>query len=126
NLFNSSNGLCRFSSKVPDSITSFLITAFAMDAKTGLSVTPAPHKVTVIKKFFLNLNLPISVNCGEKVEIQAILFNYTGKHQRAIIRMHASDQFVFYQESQTDSASKKLQQIEQDVDANASILITFI
>ncbi|RWS30312.1 CD109 antigen-like protein [Leptotrombidium deliense] len=55
------SGKSAFKSKVPDTITSFLISAFA---------------VKVFRPFFVKLGLPYSVIRGETIALQATVYNY--------------------------------------------------
>lgn len=62
--------------KVPDTITSWIITGFAIDAEHGLGITKAPTKLRVHQPFFVSLNLPYSVKRGEVVSVPCTVFNY--------------------------------------------------
>lgn len=61
---------------VPDTITSWAITAFSIDPMTGLAVTKQPTKLTVFQPFFVSMNLPYSIKRGEIVSIPISVFNY--------------------------------------------------
>ncbi|CAG2102777.1 unnamed protein product [Medioppia subpectinata] len=63
-------------STVPDSITSWKVTAFALHPEKGLGLTTNPAYVTVFRPFFLKLNLPYSVKRNETSEFHVLLFNY--------------------------------------------------
>ncbi|XP_054153494.1 CD109 antigen-like [Oppia nitens] len=63
-------------STVPDSITSWKVTAFALHAEKGLGLTTQPGYITVFRPFFLKLNLPYSVRRNETSEFHVTMFNY--------------------------------------------------
>ncbi|KAI1285562.1 Antigen -like protein [Halotydeus destructor] len=89
--FAGQSGSAVFSSKAPDTITSWIISAFAMDPVTGLGIAPSSAKVTVFRPFFIQLALPYSIVRGETVAIQAIVFNYMNKAQEAEVSMENKD-----------------------------------
>lgn len=55
---------------VPDTITSWLVSAFQIDKRTGLRLGTSPAKLTVFRPFFIDLNLPYSVVKGEVLVLQ--------------------------------------------------------
>ncbi|CAG2101908.1 unnamed protein product [Medioppia subpectinata] len=84
------------SSVIPDTITSWFISAFAVDQETGLGIAPTNAKVTVFRPFFIKLSLPYSIIRGESVALQAIVFNYMSKAIDAEIVMDNKElQFEF-------------------------------
>ncbi|XP_055762024.1 complement C3-like [Salvelinus fontinalis] len=60
---------------LPDSITSWQITAIGLSKTHGICVSE-PLKIIVWKNFFLDLKLPYSAVRNEQLEIKAILHNY--------------------------------------------------
>lgn len=70
------DGTLTIRKKVPDTITSWIITGFAIDAEHGLGITKAPTKLRVHQPFFVSLNLPYSVKRGEVVSVPCTVFNY--------------------------------------------------
>lgn len=70
------DGTLTIHKKVPDTITSWIITGFAIDAEHGLGITKAPTKLRVHQPFFVSLNLPYSVKRGEVVSVPCTVFNY--------------------------------------------------
>ena len=61
--------------KVPDIITSWILTGFSLDSVNGLSIA-SPRKLQVKKNFFIKISVPDSVRLGEIVEVQVVIFNY--------------------------------------------------
>ncbi|KAL5012797.1 hypothetical protein ScPMuIL_011348 [Solemya velum] len=78
---------------VPDTITSWIATAFAMNKDTGLGMTKSPAKLTTFRPFFVNLNLPYSVIRGEQVAIQANVFNYMATPVNVVVTLEKSDDY---------------------------------
>ena len=64
--------------KVPDTITSWIASAFAMSNSSGLGVSK-PATLKVFQSFFVSLTLPYSVIRDEEVSIIATVFNYESK-----------------------------------------------
>jgi len=77
------SGRLSFSGKLPDSITSWQVSAFALSEANGLGLSPGqlgagkpPTTIRAFKPFFIRLNLPFSIIRGETVTIQAVVSNY--------------------------------------------------
>ncbi|RWS07950.1 CD109 antigen-like protein, partial [Dinothrombium tinctorium] len=89
------DGFATISSVVPDTITSWIISAFAMDSVYGLGVAPSPSKVTVFRPFFVKMNLPHSIIRGETIAIQVVVFNYFDKEVEAEVVLENNGDFNF-------------------------------
>lgn len=63
--------------KVPDSLTTWVLTGFSIDPINGLAITKSPLELCVQQKFHISLNLPYSVKRGEVVTIPCSIFNYS-------------------------------------------------
>ncbi|XP_073821630.1 LOW QUALITY PROTEIN: thioester-containing protein 1 allele R1-like [Musca autumnalis] len=68
-----------WSKKIPDTITSWMLTGFAMNSEKGLAVTSDKTKITTFQPFFISIRLPYSVKRGEVINIPALVFNYLDK-----------------------------------------------
>ncbi len=60
---------------VPDTITTWYASGFAVSDKTGLGVSQ-PAEIRGFKEVFLSMNLPYSVIRGEIVTLPIVIFNY--------------------------------------------------
>ncbi|EFX86067.1 hypothetical protein DAPPUDRAFT_313404 [Daphnia pulex] len=89
------DGTARFVKEAPDTITSWVITAFSLDTFHGLGVIEQPAKMQVFRPFFIQLNLPYSVIRGEVVAIQAVVFNYMNKEITAELTFENIGDFQF-------------------------------
>uniref|UniRef100_A0A1A9W1S7 TEP1-F n=1 Tax=Glossina brevipalpis TaxID=37001 RepID=A0A1A9W1S7_9MUSC len=76
---------------IPDTITSWVITAFALNEKSGLAMTENPFKINVFQPFFIDVNLPYSVKRGEVIAIPVIIFNYMDEILDVVITMDNTD-----------------------------------
>lgn len=65
----------RVSNKIPDSITTWLITAFSINSKYGLAIAE-PQELVVTSDFFIEMNLPFSIKYGEILKLEVIVFNF--------------------------------------------------
>ncbi|XP_060591789.1 CD109 antigen-like isoform X2 [Ruditapes philippinarum] len=72
----SSTGNVVMTATVPDTITDWVATGYALNAESGLGVAPVPANVTAYLPFFVSLHLPFSIVSGEVAVIQALVFNY--------------------------------------------------
>lgn len=61
--------------KLPDTITSFLVSGFSVHPDTGLGIA-VQQKVTVFLDFFLKLYMPYSIRLGEILKVDVSVFNY--------------------------------------------------
>lgn len=80
---------------VPDSITSWVITAFSVDPLYGFGLMESPKKVRVFRRFFVSLDLPYSVKRGEIVAIPVVVFNYMDRDVVADVTLENAGQFDF-------------------------------
>lgn len=83
---------------VPDSITSWMIYAFAMNKKKGLAI--APTKELIVKnEFFMKLFLPYSIRFKEILRLDILVYNYIeAKHNldvTVILRNINGEEFQF-------------------------------
>ncbi|KAE9418166.1 hypothetical protein Angca_009716, partial [Angiostrongylus cantonensis] len=83
----SSNGEAVYQSLAPDTITSWVASAFAINENSGLGVAPSTSKLRVFRPFFIRLNLPYSVKRGEKFALQVLVFNYMEKEQDVTVTL---------------------------------------
>ena len=128
-VLNRSDGTARFVKEAPDTITSWVITAFSIDTFHGLGVIEQPTKVCsffrflvinfffgewniyhvlfqqlqVFRPFFIQLNLPYSVIRGEIVAIQVVLFNYMNKKIEAELTFENIGDFEFVENGSEDN-----------------------
>lgn len=86
------NGTHTLHKKVPDTITSWVITGFSVDPVTGLGLTKNPSKLEVFQPFFVSLNLPYSIKRGEVVSVPIVVFNYMEQDVNAEVTLHNEDQ----------------------------------
>ncbi|CAD6997494.1 alpha-2-macroglobulin [Ceratitis capitata] len=68
-----------FPEKIPETITSWVLTAFSVNPEKGLAVMKDPTKIKTFQPFFLSPRLPYSVKRGEVVNTQLLIFNYLDK-----------------------------------------------
>ncbi|XP_067660553.1 CD109 antigen-like [Haliotis asinina] len=82
------------SATVPDTITSWVVSAFAVNVVSGLGVAPNSAKIRVFRPFFVSLNLPYSVTRGEQLAVQAIVFNYLGQDVDVVVSLPESEDYL--------------------------------
>lgn len=82
--------------KVPDSLTTWVLTGFSIDPINGLAITKSPAELCVQQSFHISLNLPYSVKRGEVLTIPCSIFNYLPNQIEAeIIFENEHDEFEF-------------------------------
>jgi CD109 antigen len=95
----------KFTKKVPDTITSWVISAFALNKANGLGLGDTA-KVNVFKPFFVSTTLPYSVKRGETLTLSIQIFNYLSKDQEVTVVMANDDQHFDF----ADGAVPKLRE----------------
>ncbi|EEC12664.1 thioester-containing protein, putative [Ixodes scapularis] len=129
NVTASHDGRVVISSTVPDTITSWVISAFALDSLTGLGIAPSQAKVTVFRPFFVTASLPYSILRGESVAIQCVVFNYNNKPVQARVTLeNAKSEFVFTSLSNDvgGEQSKDRRSKEVTVPAQDGVAVSFL
>ncbi|KAK3735720.1 hypothetical protein QZH41_010157, partial [Actinostola sp. cb2023] len=93
-LFLSSNttGQMTITVKVPDTITSWYTTAFAMSSSTGMGVAD-PSTLRTFQPLFVSFTLPYSVVRWEQVSVVATVFNYMSRCSSVRISLTKTDHF---------------------------------
>lgn len=90
---------------MPDTITSWVISAFSINPTTGLGLTKSPRLLEVFQPFFVSLNLPYSIKRGEILSIPIAVFNFMDNDVDGEITIHNSDsEFNFIDESNKTSS----------------------
>ncbi|VDM98881.1 unnamed protein product [Thelazia callipaeda] len=100
------NNEVSFEAVVPDTITSWVASAFAINDESGLGVAPTTSKLTVFRPFFVRLNLPYSVKRGEKFALQVLVFNYLDSEQDVTVMLKDGDD-IGYDFLQKDGTTRK-------------------
>ncbi|XP_037812901.1 alpha-2-macroglobulin-like isoform X4 [Lucilia sericata] len=85
------NGLATLTKNIPDTITSWVVTGFSLNDKTGFGMVANPTNIEVFQPFFLSTNLPYSVKRGEVISIPVVVFNYMDKALDAEVTMENTD-----------------------------------
>jgi CD109 antigen len=98
----SADGKLTYATTVPDTITSWVVSAFALSQETGLGVADTTKvrdgqfdgvnvqhifQLRVFRPFFVRLNLPYSVKRSEKLALQALIFNYEEEPQTVTLTL---------------------------------------
>ncbi|KAL0108702.1 hypothetical protein PUN28_014092 [Cardiocondyla obscurior] len=123
------NGKAELRRTVPDSITSWVLTAFSVNDAHGLGLIEEPRKLKVFKPFFISVDLPYSVIRGEIVGIQIVVFNYMNKDVTAEVLLTNEGQFDFAEVSNEVHDTPKLELYRRkkiDVKANSGSSVSFM
>ncbi|XP_033743834.1 CD109 antigen-like [Pecten maximus] len=88
------DGHVSIAATVPDTITSWVASAFAVHTQSGLGIAPTTTKVEAFRPFFVSLTLPYSVVRGEQLVLQANVFNYMTMDMDVVVTLEKSDDLV--------------------------------
>ncbi|XP_030302930.1 CD109 antigen [Calypte anna] len=96
---------------VPDTITSWVASAFVMSENSGLGVTTAPVELEAFQPFFIFLNLPYSVIRGEQFILEVNIFNYLKEDAEVTVILDMNDAFDIILTSNEINATENQQSI---------------
>ncbi|XP_067624050.1 thioester-containing protein 1 allele R1 isoform X5 [Eurosta solidaginis] len=103
----------KLAKKIPDTITSWVVTGFSLNPKTGLALTTDPTKIQVFQPFFVSTNLPYSVKRGEVIAIPVIIFNYMDKALDAEVVMDNTDKEYDFTEATNEVEENAVDEIKR-------------
>ncbi|NXI47362.1 CD109 protein, partial [Galbula dea] len=96
---------------VPDTITSWVASAFVMSEKSGLGVTTAPVELEAFQPFFIFLNLPYSVIRGEQFILEVNIFNYLKEEAEVTVILDVNEAFEMILTSNEINATANQQSV---------------
>uniref|UniRef100_A0A8B9F420 CD109 antigen n=1 Tax=Amazona collaria TaxID=241587 RepID=A0A8B9F420_9PSIT len=96
---------------VPDTITSWVASAFVMSENSGLGVMTAPVELEAFQPFFIFLNLPYSVIRGEQFILEVNIFNYLKEEAEVTVILDMSDAFEIILTSNEINATENQQSV---------------
>ncbi|GBM39099.1 CD109 antigen [Araneus ventricosus] len=121
------DGKLALSKTVPDTITSWIISAFAMDPVNGLGIASETSKVTVFRPFFVKLNLPYAIIRGESLYLEVIVFNYLKKPMKADVTLENKNRdFEFTVAGDKKAVSQDQMTKSVEVPAEDGISVLFL
>ncbi|XP_050743997.1 thioester-containing protein 1 allele R1 isoform X2 [Drosophila biarmipes] len=94
--------------KMPDTITSWVITGFSLNPNSGFAMTKNPSSIRVFRPFFISTNLPYSVKRGEIIAIPVVVFNYLDRQVEATVWLDNSDQEYDFSEVVSEKVARDL------------------
>ncbi|XP_031637598.1 pregnancy zone protein-like, partial [Contarinia nasturtii] len=97
------NGSLNLKRKVPDSLTTWVLSGFSICPINGLALTKKPSELCVQQPFHVSLNLPFSVKRGEVLTVPCSIFNYLPNQiETEIIFENEHNEFEFVDASVDD------------------------
>ncbi|XP_055295249.1 thioester-containing protein 1 allele R1-like isoform X3 [Sitodiplosis mosellana] len=115
--------------KVPDTITSWIITGFSLDPISGLGLSKEPRSLQVFQPFFVSLNLPYSIKRGEVLSIPVGIFNYLDDEFDVEVTLHNTDQQLEFVQMANEVDSPKIELFRRKtihVNANEGAGVSFM
>ncbi|CAC5397371.1 CD109 [Mytilus coruscus] len=94
NTTTSENGHASIETIVPDTITQWITSSFAVNKKTGFGVS-ANANITTFQRFFIRLELPYSVIRGEILILQTTVFNYMEEDLNVHVSLSKNENISF-------------------------------
>ncbi|KAH8281352.1 hypothetical protein KR054_000019 [Drosophila jambulina] len=116
--------------KIPDTITSWVVTGFSLNPTSGIALTKNPSKIRVFQPFFVSTNLPYSVKRGEVIAIPVVIFNYLDKTVDAEVVMDNSDKEYEFTEATNEVSEKAIDEVRRvkrvTIPANSGKSVSFM
>jgi len=106
--------------KLPHSITSWLISALALNMHQPMCVMSQPLKLVTFQEIFLQVSMPYKVIQGEQIDLVATIFNYSPTTQEVVVYIYGVENVCSEAEPGERSERKRLR-----IEKNASQSILF-
>ncbi|XP_073829316.1 thioester-containing protein 1 allele S1-like [Musca autumnalis] len=123
------NDTTQMTLRIPDTITTWRLTAFSVNEKTGFGIVDGPTDITTIQPFFITLNLPYSVKRGEIVPIPILIHNYHGQSVDTEVTLYnVKDEFYFMESTifnKEVGSSEQSRNINITISANSVAQVVF-
>ncbi|XP_037711802.1 CD109 antigen isoform X6 [Drosophila subpulchrella] len=127
---NVDDGDFTLTKKIPDTITSWVVTGFSLNPTFGIALTKSPSMIRVFQPFFVSTNLPYSVKRGEVIAIPVVIFNYLDKTVDAEVVMDNSDQEYEFTEATNEVLEKAIDEVRRvkrvTIPANSGKSVSFM
>ncbi|XP_055632694.1 thioester-containing protein 1 allele R1-like [Toxorhynchites rutilus septentrionalis] len=111
---------------VPDTITSWQISGFALSPTVGLGFINQPKTMVVKQPFYIIANLPYSVKRNEVTLIEVTLYNYLEKNLQTDVKLfNKKDEFEFVDEpsNATTTRSRKVVVVLNNIEKTIVFMI---
>ncbi|XP_058448417.1 thioester-containing protein 1 allele S3-like isoform X2 [Malaya genurostris] len=96
-----------FNDTVPDTITSWIVTGFALSPTLGLGLINQPQSFIVNQQFYIVVNLPYSIKRDEVTLIQVTVFNFLGNTLTTDVTLfNKNDEIEFVEKSSNDTTRR--------------------
>lgn len=111
---------------IPDTITSWVLTAFALNPEKGLAVTDEQLKIKTFQSFFVSIRLPYSVKRGEVINVPALVFNYLPKQLDVDVVLSNEDNEYEFVDPSNEVISDQTRSQKIRVGANSAAGASFL
>lgn len=98
--------------KVPDSITSYIISGVSMNNRFGLALPFTLPKLTIFQPFFVQFTLPFSIKRGEKLTLDIFVFNFLSNSQSVTVSLDRNDVEFYLQNATGNGWTSKIKFLE--------------
>ncbi|XP_062120813.1 alpha-1-inhibitor 3 isoform X3 [Drosophila sulfurigaster albostrigata] len=112
--------------KIPDTITSWVLTAFAVHPEKGLAVTNDQLNIKTFQPFFVSIRLPYSVKRGEVISVPALVFNYLPKQLDVEVVLNNEDNEYEFVDVSNEVIDEQKRSQTVRVGANAAAGVSFL
>ncbi|XP_061393293.1 thioester-containing protein 1 allele R1-like [Musca vetustissima] len=122
-----SNGFANISKIIPDTMTSWIISGFSLNEKTGFGITETATNISVSQPFFVSTSLPYSVKRGEILNVPVIVFNSIAIDIKADVSLQVENNEFSFADAEgnilTDQKINHEIEVKSNSDASTSFKI---
>ncbi|XP_001992839.2 CD109 antigen isoform X1 [Drosophila grimshawi] len=123
---NTKTEIFKWVKKIPDTITSWVVTAFAVHPEKGLAVTDDQLKIKTFQPFFVSVRLPYSVKRGEVINVPALVFNYLPKNLDVEVSLDNEDNEYDFVDISNEVIGEQKRSQTVRVEANSAAGVNFL
>lgn len=105
------NSSMTIQSVVPDTITSWTVTGFALSPTYGLGIMRQPLQFTVSQPFYIIANLPYSIKRDEVAVIHVTVFNFLGNTLTTDVTLFNKNDEIEFVEKSSDDPTRRTKAI---------------
>ncbi|KAM7352165.1 thioester-containing protein 1 allele S1-like [Cochliomyia hominivorax] len=116
-----------FNFKVPDSITTWVLSAFSINERTGIGFMESDINIIASKEFFISTYLPYSIKLGEIVSVPIVIFNYHSQSLKTeVIMENVDNEYKFVSTLNNEIKNSKREVRNIIVPANSGKSVNFL
>jgi len=120
---NERNGVGSIDVQLPHSITTWTVSAMALNEHKAMCLMGRPYSLNVFQEIFVDISMPYKVVRGEQIDLVAKIFNHSPKDEDVLVYMHGIEHVCSEAEPGERSGRKR---VRVDRHSSQSVLFPMI